>query len=334
MIGELHKARAKSTNLGYDSKWKLFAGFASRAGFDPYGASPAQMADFLTYLFRERKLKPATIKSYRAAIGHVLRLASGYDPGQDNIVALLMKSFQRQRPFFRNTTPSWDVSLVLAAWSTTHNNQMALDLLQTKAIFLTALASGARRSELWALIGAAHEDESDPSLLVVQFSPDFVTKTQFSRGDKARFSSISLPALPTHSESVCPAAAVRTFLRRTESLRCSSNSALFFNLSEPARPTTKQLISANVVRAVRWAYHSQRQAPPPHIRAHETRAISSSLRVATGTGLDDILEAGKWTSPSMYFKHYQRGISLNARADLKRFPHIACAGKVIDTSLL
>ena len=137
----LSKARAKTTNQSYDSKWKLFQQFAKDNKFDPIHTSPAQLAEFLTHLFEKRSVRPNTIKGYRAAVGHVLRLATGYDPGDDLIIKTLLKSFDRQRPTATNNTPSWDAALVLEQWANTDNSQLSLELLQTKTIFLLALAS-------------------------------------------------------------------------------------------------------------------------------------------------------------------------------------------------
>ena len=97
-------------------------------------------------------MQPTTIKGYRAAIGHVLRLANGYDPGEDDIIRLLMKSFDRQRPVKSRKVPTWDVALVLDQLKQKENQELTFTELQAKAIFLLALATGARRSELWALM--------------------------------------------------------------------------------------------------------------------------------------------------------------------------------------
>ena len=133
-------SRSKTTNIAYDSKWKLFAGFAQTKSFDPLKTTPAQLAEFLTFLFVDRKIKPSTIKGYRAAIGHVLRLANGYDPGDDQIITLLMKSFDRQLPPSKNTVPKWDIAVVLNQLAKTNNMSMPIELLMSKAIFLLALA--------------------------------------------------------------------------------------------------------------------------------------------------------------------------------------------------
>ena len=83
------------------------------------------MAKFLTHLFDNRKVKPSTMKGYRAVIGHILRLATGYDP----IIKTLIHSFERQKPTTQNTTSTWDVALVLESWAKTDGDTMPLKLL-------------------------------------------------------------------------------------------------------------------------------------------------------------------------------------------------------------
>ena len=75
---------------------KLFQPFAKDKKFNPIETSPAQLADFLTRLFEKRFIRPNTIKGYRAAISNVLRLAIGYDPGEDLTIKMLLKNFERQ----------------------------------------------------------------------------------------------------------------------------------------------------------------------------------------------------------------------------------------------
>ena len=49
------KARRKSTGKVYDAKWKIFVNWANQRKVDPIQASPHVIADFLTFLFTEKK---------------------------------------------------------------------------------------------------------------------------------------------------------------------------------------------------------------------------------------------------------------------------------------
>ena len=77
VINQLNLGRRPSTNLTYDSKWKLFAQFANDKNFDPFYASPALVADFLLHIAKNRHVTTSTIAGYRAAIGRVLKLTTG-----------------------------------------------------------------------------------------------------------------------------------------------------------------------------------------------------------------------------------------------------------------
>ena len=331
VIRHLHKARASSTNENYESKWKLFCAFAEQR-FDPYTATPSQLAEFLTHLFENRKVSPTTIKGYRAAVGHVLRLSCGYDPGNDEIIRLLMKSFDRQQPTSRNKVPSWDISVVLDQWGATVNSELSLALLQTKAIFLLALATGARRGEIWALTCdvCVPTNQGDP--MVLPFDKNFVFKTQFTCKNKKFPKALHVQALADPKlETVCPVHTLCCFLARSSSIRQENQTSLFLPMRDGAVLPTKQLISANVVKAITWAYKQAGRAPPRTARAHDVRGIATTLALQAGHGLEDVLEAGHWSNPHTFFKHYQKELTPLTLQRLKRVPHVACAGTIIKT---
>ena len=333
VVAHLQRARAGTTNDNYESKWKLFAGFA-QGKFDPHAATPSQLAEFLTYLFDTRGVSPGTIKGYRAAIGHVLRLASGYDPGEDDIIRILMKSFDRQKPATISRVPTWDLPLVLDQWNTTCNDELTLGLLQTKAIFLLALATGARRGELWALTREVSFPEDGCSPMVLPFDKNFTFKTQFTTKNQKFPSHLTvMPLGDPQATRLCPVATLRSFLLRSNSIRLPSQTSLFIPTREGAVHTTKQLISANVVKAITWAYKQAGRAPPRGVRAHDVRGVATSLALTAGCGLEDVLRAGHWSNPHTFFKHYQKAFEPLTLQRLKHVPHVACAGRIIETGV-
>ena len=335
VIKHLSKARAKTTNQSYDSKWKLFQQFAKDNKFDPIHTSPAQLAEFLTHLFEKRSVRPNTIKGYRAAVGHVLRLATGYDPGDDLIIKTLLKSFDRQRPTATNNTPSWDVALVLEQWANTDNSQLSLELLQTKTIFLLALASGARRGELWALTAEVKQVSDDPVTLAIPYNKQFVFKTQFTRQDRLKPTQMIVQALPGNLlQSICPVKTTLDFLSKSKTLRQETQTSLFIPLSGHTFVTTKQMISAQVVKAIKWAYRVENTPFPKNVKAHDVRGVAATLRVTAGQSIHDVLEAGNWTNPMTYFKHYNQTFLPDTLTHLKKHSFLACAGKIISTDNL
>ena len=72
----------------------------------------AHLADFLLYLFQDRKLQPSTIDGYKSAIADKLGNSS-VNVSKDENLTRLLDSFQRDRPKGRRGIPSWNLSLVL-----------------------------------------------------------------------------------------------------------------------------------------------------------------------------------------------------------------------------
>ena len=334
VIAQLKMSRSKTTNVAYDSKWKLFAGFAQTKSFDPLQTTPAQLAEFLTFLFVERKIKPSTIKGYRAAIGHVLRLANGYDPGDDQIITLLMKSFDRQLPPSKNTVPKWDIAVVLNQLAKTNNMSMPIALLMSKAIFLLALASGARRGEIWALTNNLKLVLTNPKIILVEYDKQFVFKTQFTRQDKKQPKHMTIPMLPFEQAQICPGSTLLTYLKRVKSSRGTQQKSLFIPIGEDKKDLSKQAISGNIVKTIRWAYQQNNTPFPQQVTAHSVRGITTTLRLTVGNSVQDIMDAGNWTNASTFFKFYNQVIDPKTIADLKSLPNVACASKILNTDLL
>ncbi|KAH3831827.1 hypothetical protein DPMN_105098 [Dreissena polymorpha] len=65
-------ARRISTRAVYDARWKLFSNWCIRGKIDPLNPSSRRIADFLIYLFDDKKLSLSSIKGYRSMISHTL----------------------------------------------------------------------------------------------------------------------------------------------------------------------------------------------------------------------------------------------------------------------
>ena len=93
------------------SKWTIFT---KRCLSNQVFRSPPikSVADFLMYLFQDRKLQPSTIDGYRSAIANKLG-NSPINISKDENLTRLLDSFHRDRPKGRREIPSWNLSLVL-----------------------------------------------------------------------------------------------------------------------------------------------------------------------------------------------------------------------------
>ena len=122
----------------------------------------ASTADFLLHLFENQRLQPGTIEGYRSAIADKL----GNDPVQINHnkeLTRLMDSFHRDRPKKSRGVPAWNLALVLHQLTKPPFEPLrnaSLKHLTFKTVFLLALASGKRRSEIhaWLLKNVRYQD--------------------------------------------------------------------------------------------------------------------------------------------------------------------------------
>ena len=101
-----------STRSVYEAKWTIFTKWCITNKVDFRAPPINSVADFLMYLFEDRKLQPAPLM----ATGLPL-LISWENPSlnisKDENLTRLLDSFHRDRPKGRRGIPSWNLSLVL-----------------------------------------------------------------------------------------------------------------------------------------------------------------------------------------------------------------------------
>ena len=101
-----------STRSVYEAKWAIFTKWCITNQVDFRAPPVKSVADFLMYLFENRKLQPSTIDGYRSAIADKLG-NSTLNISKDENLTRLLDSFHRDRPKGRRGIPSWNLFLVL-----------------------------------------------------------------------------------------------------------------------------------------------------------------------------------------------------------------------------
>ena len=148
----LHAPQRGSTRSVYEAKWAIFTKWCITNKVDFRAPPVKSVADFLMYLFQDRKYQPSTIDGYRSAIADKL----GNKPisiSKDENLTHLLDSFHRDRPKGQRGVPSWNLSLVLRQLTKAPYEpikEASLRHLTFKTVFLLALGSGKRRSEIHA----------------------------------------------------------------------------------------------------------------------------------------------------------------------------------------
>ena len=146
-----------STRAIYSSKWTVFQKWCTEEQVDFRNPSISDICNFFWYLFNVLNRCPSTIEGYRTAIADTLgntkqNISNNVD------IARLIASFYRDKPKSSRNIPKWNLSIILHTLSQPPfepQEQADLKFLTWKVVFLLALASGKRRSEIhtWTLDG-------------------------------------------------------------------------------------------------------------------------------------------------------------------------------------
>ena len=186
------------------------------------------IADFLLHLFQDKKLQPGTIDGYRSAIADKLG-NSTINVSKDENLTRLLDSFHRDRPKGRRGIPSWNLSLVLHQLTKAPFEPLkeaSLKHLTFKTVFLLALGSGKRRSEIHAWLHKNIRHQADWSKVSLYPSPSFLSKNQLAKEGPDSVAPVVIPALAPSLDrslkgdrSLCPVRALRYYLDRTADLR-------------------------------------------------------------------------------------------------------------------
>ena len=299
-------------------------------------ATAGNIAQFLHYLDTVQHRAPSTIKAYRAAIGHMTRSTSGYNPGDDQVCSLLIKSIERSKPPSHNRVPQWDVSVVLTSLlkPANRNENLSRHLLTAKTTFLLALATGERRSGIHALSANVQLSDDQPPALHLTFVRDFVPKAWFLRQNKVRLEPLVLPCVDDPaSEAICPVHNVINYLSVVKSTRTRAQTSLLI----PHAPTNNKNLSLQavpryIIKLVHWAYEGLGLTAPSEVRGHDTRGLAASLAALTGASLPDVLASGNWASANTFLRHYFKRFSPNAVRSFASIPKFVAGKKLINAS--
>ena len=130
---------------------------------------------FMQYAFDKLNLAPHTIVCYKNSLSWPLNLAF-YVPLVSNLYTKMARGFFHKKPPLQPQIPQWDISNVLKFYEHINNATTDNKTLFCKCLFLIALASGNRCSELAALLktGIVFNDNG----ATIPVAPKFLFKNQ------------------------------------------------------------------------------------------------------------------------------------------------------------
>ena len=339
VVQRMSQPQRGSTLASYQGKWSIFQSWCRDSDTSPVSPTIPKLLDFFSFLFNEKSLSVPAIKVYRSAIATTLKATGNWNLCWEDDIAALFRGMLVERPKTVQTTPKWDLSVVLRVLMKEPYEPMlhlSLKQLTLKTVFLVALATAQRRSELHAISfeSLAFKPTGEA---VLGFIPGFLAKNQ--RPSASR-SPVIIPSLSGFCSSgipdrnLCPVRALKFYHARTENpVIRRGRQRLFLSYKEGyfqeiAAPT----ITRWVVEVIRDSYsrtHSSRNLlRDAKISAHEVRALATSWASFKGVSIQEVVQAATWKSQSVFSDFYFRDCSTFA-GGMHSVGPIVAAGHIV-----
>ena len=320
----------RSTRAIYESKWSVFVRWCEK-----------NKVDFRTpSIEQEKHLQPSTIEGYRTAIADKVG-NSRINISKDENLSRLLDSFHRDKPKGRRGVPTWNLSLVLHQLTQPPFEPLrkaSLKYLTFKTVFLLALGSGKRRSEIHAWVHRNIRHQEDWSNVSLSPSPSFISKNHLAKEGPACVAPVIIPALAPsldkslkEDRSLCPVRALRYYLDKTKDLR-SGKELVFVSFRKSfQKDIVPATVSSWIKQAIVLCYQmSDQQAQQLHqVRAHDVRAFAASKAFQGGVPLDQILAACHWKSHNTFTQFYLKDLAW-ADSDVYHLGPVVAAQQIRD----
>ena len=237
-------ARRPSSRAGYQAEWSIYRQWCTLEGHSISWPFLSKIVDFLFWLRRSKKLSVSAVMGYRSMLSAVFRSVLP-EISTSPVLHDLLRSFRVEAPARSVTPPSWDLLKVLEylkspVFEPLH--QSSLRDLTRKTLFLVALASAKRISELQTLSRIV---SFSSSAAAVSYVPEFSAKTETAVRPLPRtfaIQSLSDFAAGLPDELLlCPVRALSEYVARMS--RFNRPRRLFVSSRCPSRAMSKNGIS-------------------------------------------------------------------------------------------
>ena len=294
VVSDVLAGNRASTVRQYQSAWRAFQLFLRNRPVSHISLS--MVLDFLSYMFHSRQRAPPTISTYAAALADPLWYGFRLDI-RGRTWDLMKRGCFLQRPPSRRPRIFWSLSKVLdllrsPAFSVEPD---PLHLLK-KALFLVAMASGLRASQLHALV--RHPSwlvfSQDGRQVSIAPSPKFLAKNE-------REGHILDPIIlrawlaGVTPHPLCPVEALRQYV--AASGRVAHTDRLFL-WPDTGKPLSRLHISKTLCSIIEAA--DPGKAP----KGKDIRAMSSTMAFLRHYSLDQARRDGQWASDHSFVFHY------------------------------
>ncbi|KAM4690422.1 uncharacterized protein WCC33_017807 [Rhinophrynus dorsalis] len=280
VINTILQGRRPSTTKIYYRVWTTFHRWCISKKLKRQSIAAPQILEFLQTGF-QKGLKPASLKVQLSALSAILAT-----PFADNfLIKKYMTAICKIKPTIRDTVPSWDLNLVLQQLSSHPYfeplESISIKHLTLKTVLLTAVTSARRVSELQALMATSpclifHQDK-----VVLKPNPAFRSKviSHFHLNQE-----IVLPSfcpdpkgdLEKRLHNLDLVRCLQIYIKRTQLIRKTDSLFVHHFGKFKGCAASKSSISRWIKNCIILSYESADKEPPLKIKAHSTRAISTS----------------------------------------------------------
>lgn len=310
----LEQSKRESTKRLYRARLQIYKDWCTEWNINPLKASVEELADFFVFLLNEKKCKVSTIVGYRSAIASLHKGWSGSTVGTNSDLSKLMKGMYNTHPNYKALLPNWDLPSVL--WRLCDPpfeplNSCDLKFLTWKCVFLLALASASRVSELHAL--SIKEGNIRFEKHGIRLLPDlnFISKTQRLNNPwiPVFIPSFSNFATEERDLKLCPYRALKSYIHRNESRRnAECKDALFITYQKGlCKAASKNTVARWIVSLLKFI-HNEQNLSLFYVRAHDTRKLSTSWALFNGAPLKDIMKSAHWKTENTFTSYYMKDV--------------------------
>ena len=311
--GRLVKAKRVSTNNLYQRQWAVYWRWCRDKGLSATRTSVNNICEFIIFLAEKKKLSVGVLKGYRSMLSTILR-HQDFDLASNKDITEVIRSYQIELPN-RTRKIEWNLDVVLkylVSRKFEPLSESSLEYLTKKTLFLLALATAHRVSELQAVsrkVGFSREGA------VISFLHSFRAKNDTKCKALPRHYLVkSLQDLVGNEEEalLCPVRAIRVYLVRTKVLVNNAHCNLFCSVRSPDHPMSKNGISFLIRQLIKEAHAELHEdfCPPLKVRAHDVRAVSTSFNFFKNLSLDDVIKAAMWRCRSLFASHYLKDVEI------------------------
>lgn len=300
---------ARSTHINYDRYISQFREFCRKRDLIFPPSDAAIVADFLVTQCGSSDRPHSALRCMSAALSALYEICEASNPLRDPLITRLSHAIVKsgtRAPIARSSV--MDISAFVRLFESWPDNEsLPLKLLRLKAISLLAIALMLRPSDIAPLAVRfnASSGVTSPFIMTtdqLQFQADGTLQVTFLgvKNDAQRTGfQVSLP--PNPNQAADPVNALRVYLDRTDSLRCTVSKPVFLSLVRPHAALSAGSVSTVLQEAIHFAEEfglSRGHTPKDFRPTGATRAVQ------LGFDTDDVQRLGRWKTRSVFLDHY------------------------------